>query len=109
MSTISRKQEIFNILNACDDCDPSQCCRACDNVCDTHELIHAELYAIFEQEEKKCSECEETNCEWLQENEGVCCKDNRDLEYPKFCSPCAEDKTADMIDTAMDMDKDGYL
>lgn len=63
-------------------------------------------YPHKETEEEECSECGETACEWLEYNEGVCCNDNRDLEYPKFCPPCAEDKTADMIDTAMDLEKD---
>jgi hypothetical protein len=51
VANMPRKQEIFDILNECDDCDPSQCCQSCDNVCILHEEIHNELYEILAKEE----------------------------------------------------------
>lgn len=53
-----------------------------------------------------CEECGETNCEQLEYNEGVCCNHNNDIEIHRGCPPCNEDKLSDMIDTAVDLEKD---
>ncbi len=63
----------------------------------------------IDEDLKECAECGETDCEWLQENEGVCCNNNDNIEELKGCPPCNEDKLADMIDTARDIEKEKNL
>ncbi len=93
----------------------------CDSRWETYliELYHYTEYSVDQIKElsdgvlqtvldriSKCFECDQSYCEWLQENKGTCCNDTDDIEKFKGCPPCNEDKFADMIDTARDLEKD---